>query len=264
MENETQSSESTQEVQESSELTNQMKLQQAEDDVAVGASEASESEASKLIFGKYKTMEEAEKGHKAAERKMHEKQGDYTGTPEDGYSVLKHEGDEAQYNIDTESLAFQKLVADAKADNLSQKGLDKQIDNWTNYYKEMQGKIAKSAEAASKDAIDAEVKELGGWAAVEGMTDAISAGLLNEGLSQPQVNALVGGVTDAATVNALKQLVNERSYSGVPGSAGKPAVMDKDILMDRMRKAKTMHASERGEYDLETTRMFELAYPESK
>ena len=215
----------------------------------------------KMWAGKYNSPEDLEKGYEHAQAKIHQKLGDFHGAPEDGYSILEHDGDEAAYNIDTENLAFQAFLKDAKADNMSQAGFDKYVDHMTNYIKEMQGKESQKNEQAAQDALNDQVNELGGWAAVEGMTNQIANGLANEGLSQPQVDALIGGITNATGLNALKQLVNDRAYSDVPNSAGTGGVITQEVLLDRMRKAETMHAAERFDYDAETKRMFEQAYP---
>ena len=108
------------EVSEMNPLEKEMRLQQAESNLDDAVNEETKIE-NELIFGQYKTMEEADKGHKALRIKLQEKHGEYVGSPEDGYSILTG-ADENDSQLDTENIGFQSFLKHCKDNNLSQKG----------------------------------------------------------------------------------------------------------------------------------------------
>ena len=133
----------------------------------------------------------------------------------------------------------------------------------SDYIAEMAAKQSHKANALADEQIEGQVKELGGWPALEGLADQIGVGLQRIGLNENHIDALIGGEESSAVdrINALSHIIKETSYSDIPGSPGQPAIIDNNFLLDRMKKSETMPMLEKDEFDKETQRLYAQAYP---
>ena len=247
-------------VHEMSEMEQNMRLQNAESNYEDAANEEQKIQDD-LIFGKFKNMEEAEKGYAAAQRKIHEKQGKYIGAPKDGYSILTAD-DGSDSSLDTNNIGFQSFLKHCKENNLSQDGFDEYTGFMNDYIAEMKANEMNESNAANNEFIEDHARELGGWAAAEGLADQIGVGLQTIGLPETQVDALIGAIDSAEGMKALKAIVQELSYSDVPGSPGQPAIVDRNYLLERLKISPTLPMLEKDEYDKETRRLYSLANPD--